>query len=76
MIKVSLEAQGQVVLGNLKIMGDSESQGTQLTHMRQGPGNEGRVGQVKGRTGRVWDGVSESLVDPTVRHIRSWACAS
>lgn len=32
--------------------------------MRQGPGNEGRVGQVKGRTGRVWDGVSESLVIP------------
>lgn len=41
MIKAVLEAQGKVVLGNLKTRGDSGSQGNAAYPGEAGPGDEG-----------------------------------
>lgn len=84
MIKVFWKARG-------KWSWEPENKEIQLILIRQGPGNEGRVRHVKdlggrGRTGKETPGEEESgigyrspwrrPVDPRVRDIRSWACAS
>lgn len=50
-IKVILEAQGEVVLGNLKTQ-SQKAKGIQLILMRQDPGNEGRLRHVKDPGGK------------------------
>lgn len=85
-----MEAQGKVVLGNLRHWAIQKAKGIQLTLMRQGPGDEGRVRQVtdlggkeelKGQEGEERYGVGcrspwRGLVNPRIQDIRSWACAS
>lgn len=56
MVNVTLEAQGKVVLGTLKTLGDSESQRDPAYPDEAGPWNGGKVRHVadlggKGKTG-------------------------
>ena len=84
-----MEAQEDVVLGNLKTWEIPKAKGIQLILMKQGPGNEGREACENRRQGGNWQGAPgeegdgmghrslwRGLVAPRARHIRSWACAS